>query len=63
MDAKEDESSFLAHSGLEQPSDYQIIFKNLTEMVGPCTICGGNGSYPFYELLCECFYILRKCVI
>lgn len=31
---------FLTASGMKQPLVYQIIFRNLIKIAGPCTVCG-----------------------
>ena len=40
MGAERVHSYFLTVLGMEQLSVYQIIFRNLTEVVGTCTMCG-----------------------
>lgn len=51
MGAERVYSYFLTVLGIEQLSVYQIIFRNLTKVVGTCTLCGTMAHVIFVNPL------------
>lgn len=51
-------SCLLTVSEIEWPSTDQIMPRNFSEMLGPCTMCGTSLSN---ELPHECLYVLSEC--
>lgn len=53
-------SVFLTVSGMEQPSAYQVTFRNLMEVAGPCTMCGTMVNPLSLSSFSEYLYVLNE---
>lgn len=60
LDADNITSCFLTVSGMEYPPVYQIIFRNLIKVAGPCAVCK-TVAYPFSVSLFA-FMCSNECV-